>query len=494
MKASIFFTAVLSLLLMVILFPTCKDDPVIPPDPDPIPIPVTIPIEEYNVVGYRLVLDSIMALGIGDGGDGHSEFFGYIKVTPKYDAAYVFTEEDFEKKEDVLMWYRQNNKWVRINSGESLPVGSYCDFLFNKDHLGKASIEIESWFFEHDGNDHPWSVFLNKNDHDFELQIETPIPIEDILTSKDYTWEYSLPDFPGNHDVQIKYHFEKILTNEDYIYPEGYGPDQEFNITNELFPTPRPAAYSAGIPTSDRVVVAQSPVRKLYLIPAKVKTGNDNLFWYPDLSVFSNQTASVTKVKFISDGTPCTPTFEPLNLDDPDHDKDPQCLVHWGNISNDALYMMEDPIDGPKIEKTPMIQIVQYWQPLKIWRMPAGASKSFTVETTKGWEKEEGSEIGVTLSYSCGFFGFGDFSAEMSSTFSYSFSSFESETLSETFSYSAPDDKNVIYIIWQQVSEFRLVGTDGKIFQDPNYEFRSMTVARTRSDELIEEAYLFDAN
>lgn len=45
------------------------------------------------------------------------------------------------------------------------------------------------------------------------------------------------------------------------------------------------------------------------------------------------------------------------------------------------------------------------------------------------------------------------------------------ETVNETFTISCPDNKNIVYCVWQLIDEFRIIGVDGEEFTDPYYKF-----------------------
>ena len=39
------------------------------------------------------------------------------------------------------------------------------------------------------------------------------------------------------------------------------------------------------------------------------------------------------------------------------------------------------------------------------------------------------------------------------------------------YTISCPENKNIVYCVWQLIEEYRVVGSDSDFFTDPNYLF-----------------------
>ena len=126
----------------------------------------------------------------------------------------------------------------------------------------------------------------------------------------------------------------------------------------------------------------------------------------------------------------------------------------------------------------PYLQHVRYWVRLSLVERYSGStSVTVTRSTTRGMERTEAEEFGMSIGMeataSGGFFV--EFSVTLRTEFSYSSSTSltvsEEETLEESFTITCPDNQNIVYCVWQLVDEFRIVGIDGFEFTDPHYRF-----------------------
>jgi len=130
------------------------------------------------------------------------------------------------------------------------------------------------------------------------------------------------------------------------------------------------------------------------------------------------------------------------------------------------------------LSSAPYLQHIRYWVRLGIVERYSGStSVTVTRSTTRGMERTEAEEFGMSIgmeaTVSGGFFV--DFSVTLRTELSYSSSTSltvsEEETVEESFTISCPDNKNIVYCVWQLVDEFRIIGVDGEEFTDPNYRF-----------------------
>ncbi len=429
------------------------------------PILDEIITERYEVVGYRMVMDTIFA-------PGQVGYFGYLSAWAEYDEEYEDTDEKMEKHEKAVLWYQNP---VTTNFPPFVPIkNSYRDFFFNPDHLGKANIVLQGYFV----------VRINfplSNDHlDIILGDQTlELNVEDIQVDIEYEIEFE-GHYEGNQIIiPISFHFEKVLINTDHVYPDGKSSSDIFNLTSQDFLPPAPKSYISGISASNRTVIVQEPAKKMYPTPVTITSNASEKLYSYNLNP-----------KFVSDSQLYTPTFTPLITNN--GSSGPNCLISFIEIFGFEIAVPIETVEtGVQLESVPNLQIIQYWVPLEVWRIPAGASKTVSVTTTYGWEETSGHEIATTLGFTIGP-DFAQFTAELSETYSYSFTSSQSQEKTYESSFTAPADKNAVYVTWQKINEIRMVGQDGEFFHDPNYEFRSVELARIPTEIIVEYAYLFD--
>ncbi|MBN1884279.1 MAG: hypothetical protein JW876_01985 [Candidatus Krumholzibacteriota bacterium] len=131
-----------------------------------------------------------------------------------------------------------------------------------------------------------------------------------------------------------------------------------------------------------------------------------------------------------------------------------------------------------QLSASPYIQHVRYWVRLgSVERYSGSTSVTVTRSTTRGVETTKAEEFGRTIGMSATVSGglFVNFSATLSAEFSYSSSTSitvsEEETVEESFTIACPDNKNIVYCVWQLVDDFRIFGPGGEPYEDPNYRF-----------------------
>jgi hypothetical protein len=426
------------------------------------PILEEVNANKYDVIGYRLVVDRIQTSA--------TRWKGYLTARASYDEEYIHTDEDLERHGKVVVYYQ--NDWYpgpNFNWNSGKIDDSFCDFFFNPDHLGKANIIFEGGFEAGLSN---YGGRLVKCTQDANTQIN----IEDIERNPEGSVLFTSYEEPEIF-VEITYHLEKMVIDSDCVYPEGKSSMDIFNVSFMEFAPKAPRYYTSSVTSSERMVMVQEPAKKMYPTPVIIKTNDNELFYSYGL-----------KPKFVSDSEPYTPTFSPNIVIDDLHAT--ECLLSINEDTGEAL-AISTAKTGVQLESVPNLQIIQYWEPLEVWRIPAGGTKSVTVTTSYGWEETSGHELATTLGIQVGP-DWAQFTGELSETYSYSFTRNKSQEISVESSYSAPDDKNAVYVVWQKINEVRMVGQDGKIFSDPNYKFRSMQVARVPTEVIAEYAYLFD--
>ena len=156
-------------------------------------------------------------------------------------------------------------------------------------------------------------------------------------------------------------------------------------------------------------------------------------------------------------------------------------VTHEDSLRTDVTYI---PYTGSgemgcnPLSSAPYLQHVRYWVRLGIIERYSGStSVTVTRSTTIGMERTEAEEFGMSIGMeataSGGFFV--EFSVTLRTEFSYSSSTSltvsEEETVEESFTIACPDNKNIVYCVWQLVDEFRIIGVDGEPFEDPEYWF-----------------------
>jgi len=475
MKKQIIILSSLSLLL---LFQCSSDDTITDPKPIQEPEEVDILAEDFEVEGYKLTLTEIYCEKSKDQGDINkiANYYGYISAWASFDDDYITTTDKLETDEKTVLFYRVRDHWLGLKTGQTDSIEKSFVFYFNKYHVGKAYIHLDGWIKEKDNSG---------GDEDFGYQI-IEINVEDIISSKEYQLEFRY----GDDDIVIgKFKFEKFLINSDALtYPQGSGTQDSFDHSSGDYPPPSPISYTSSIPISKKYVILQEKQRKLYPQPNKVELPGGTSAYV------INQNP-----KFLSDSDIIEPEFKILcDVKIEDHDTNCECLIEIDkdtHVVTNGIQLVGTGsiINGPKISEVPKMQIIQYWIPLKTWRIPAGTTKTYNVTYHHGWEETQEFGISVTLGYEAGATGFGKFSSEIESKYNYSISkNYSKEERWET-SFAAPDDKNVVYVTWQRVNEIRLINSDGTIFKDENYYFSSMPVAHIPSNDIIDMAYQFNA-
>ncbi len=130
------------------------------------------------------------------------------------------------------------------------------------------------------------------------------------------------------------------------------------------------------------------------------------------------------------------------------------------------------------LSNQPYLQLVRYWVRVgAVERYSGSTSKTTTRSTTRGTTETSASEFTKTLGIETSVSGswFVDFEVKVKTEFSWSESHetsiSEEETYEESFTISSPENQNIVYCVWQLVEEYRVVGTDGELFTDPNYLF-----------------------
>ncbi len=467
--------------IILFAFSACSsDDPDPDPNPDPNPIgnaiEVAISDEEFEVFAYRLTLTNLLCTASNDSGysgDGYQqEIYGYITASAEYEPGYINTSDNLETDEKTVLFYRNRDHWIGLKPDEAKPKDNSFTFYFNKNHLGKAKIRLGGKLMEKDSetdDDH-----FTINDTGYDYQINDIDDVEDIKLGTEYFLEFKFTD---NDKVRAIFKFEKIAINSDELtYPEGKNPEDNFDLSSGDYPPPSPASYTSSIPASKKYVIIQKPPKKLYPQPNKLE----------DKYVYN------INPKFVSDSklVPSVPfEFNPgANIH-----SEYECLVTIDEVGETASHE-DTTLNGLAMSTMPRYQLIEYWRPIKVFRVPAGVSKSATIKTHFGVKTDYSIGIETTFGFSAGMEGLGEFSSEITLNSSYSISTNSWDEYVDTTTITPDKGKNVVFVAWQRVNEIRLIGNDGEIFQDPNYIFYSPKTTRLTSNEIINEAYQFDAN
>lgn len=163
-------------------------------------------------------------------------------------------------------------------------------------------------------------------------------------------------------------------------------------------------------------------------------------------------------------------------------------LVEGDTIITDAVSLMTDVTYIPNtvrgelaclpLSSAPYLQHIRYWVRLGIVERYSGStSVTVTRSTTKGIERTRAEEFGMSIGMEATASGglFVSLSVTLRTEFSYSSSTSltvsEEETVEESFTIACPDNKNIVYCVWQLVDEFRIIGVDGEPFADPWFRF-----------------------
>jgi len=156
-------------------------------------------------------------------------------------------------------------------------------------------------------------------------------------------------------------------------------------------------------------------------------------------------------------------------------------ITDWGSLMTDVTYLPYTTTGDMAclpLSSAPYLQHIRYWVRLGIVERYSGStSVTVTRSTTRGMERTEAEEFGMSIGMeataSGGFFV--DFSVTLRTEFSYSSSTSltvsEEETVEESFTIACPDNQNIVYCVWQLVDEFRIIGVDGEPFADPWFRF-----------------------
>lgn len=156
-------------------------------------------------------------------------------------------------------------------------------------------------------------------------------------------------------------------------------------------------------------------------------------------------------------------------------------VTNYDSLMTDVTYIpstSNGPMGLNPLSSAPYLQHVRYWVRLgNVERYSGSTSVTVTRSTTRGMERTEAEEFGMSIGMeataSGGFFV--EFSVTLRTEFSYSSSTSlsvsEEETVEESFTITCPDNRNIVYCVWQLVDEFRIIGSDGEAFADPNYRF-----------------------
>lgn len=485
MKISNFFTAVLSLLLMVILFPTCKDE-VIPPGPDPV-----ILEDVYTAIGVRVTLDRITIEKHYDGeGTDNSEFYGFLSVRAKYKAGYSFLEGSIEKQERALLWYRNfgdDSDYLRRHTNDIVQIGTYTDFFFNPDPAfhNDADIYFEGQVCEQD-KDATYS-WLDSDD-DFIGTINEKILLEDIAidTTIDIQLEEFTPTpFPPDPNI-LTFHisFEYIYLRPTGNYPPGYSGASEFANFDLRPEIPEVDTYEATVPaTSERLIIAQKPLAKFCPEVSRVFPENGDVIQYN----------YCIRPKFVSGKElVANPTFNRTSELQPTMEDIGKAAILTGKENEDSFNPIgygDAIFHAAPLDNLPRLQVVRYWKRIKVESIAAGMTSGVTINHSYGWKTEESKEISITLGLSSGIF-----SSEMTASYGITESDETRVDTSYTEEITAPESSDVIFAVWQLWDEYRIVDENGQLFADPVYEFKSSRttiIPRGGGNNLRKKTYAF---
>ncbi len=177
-------------------------------------------------------------------------------------------------------------------------------------------------------------------------------------------------------------------------------------------------------------------------------------------------------------------------------------ITHWDSLMTDVYYDYggEGPMGINPLSSAPYLQHKRYWVRLGIIERYSGSTSTTTTRsTTRGIERNSAQEFGMSIGMEASVSGglFVEFSMTLRTEFSYSSSTSltvsEEETVEESFTIACPDNMNIVYCVWQLVDEFRIIGADGELFTDPNYQFTPGThVAIVPAPEFVPMTTYFD--
>jgi hypothetical protein len=464
---------------MILLWSACeKDTPTPNPNP-PAPEPYEVPVpsvEPSDLLGYRFSVISLTCLKENDN-SGHTEdLYGYLEVWVDYEPGYEYTEEGFETHGHALMWYTRKDKYYSMAENDTVAIGNQVDFVVNREFAHKMRIHLKGHVKEHDDGGY--------NDED--------LGVKDIVLEPD---DFNIGKLEGlvftdEHDgvsqVKITYMITKFNPRPRGVYPAGYGPVDNFQA-RELYPDlPNPTSYE-GVPPaiSERVIAGQEYWSHFHPGFLQVTTNDNERYYAYRLRDLQNKVNLVSGAGLINPTPEVTPYY---NAE----------LNEWYGLTEKVMeyaigdHEEFDAVEGIKqlypLQSAPRMQYTRYWKPLEVWRLPAGASISKKKTFTNSGETSGYSEFSAMVGFEAG-----GLSAELTSTFGSSWTSGWEITQEVDMTYAAPEDKNVLYVVWQLWEEFRIIDDNGDIFSDPNYEFRSMELLTVPTDYVIPKGYVFDA-
>jgi hypothetical protein len=472
MKNSLLSGGIWIAVLLLILTPSCTEDEIILPVEDP--TQVAIPAEEEaNLYGIRLVLEGLECIKSSDASGNSEELYGWLTVHVNYLAGYTKTAEQYEKEGTALLWYATPLNDHSTAEGSTWPLNRVMDYYFNPASIHRASIQLSGHMKEEDSS---------SPDDDFGYN-ELSLNVEQIIAGA--TYELSFEGHGGSAQVRFNFRFERIRMRSSGILPDNYQPSDLFEDIGLYPDLPKPESYAAQSPAiSERLIVGQKPWNNFHPDPTQVwkSTGQGPYFAYCLRNIGG---AGIT---YVSGGEPAYPQVIP---DQNNTDRQWYGLLD-GTPYTGAPYEVFSAM-GPTqlmpLEKAPRLQLIRFYKPIEIWRLPAGSSWEKTVSYSNKWEKEYYVEFSLTVGIDISLF-----STELSSTFGSAWSYSGTVSESETMSYNAPADKDVLYIVWQLYEEYRIVDEEGHLFTDPNYEFRSMEVITIPTDHIVPKAYMYDVN
>ncbi len=469
--------------ISVLLIPGCQKDNDTRPTPGE-PEEFTPPIETIELYGVRLIIDSLVCDAQYDNGSDE-EFYGYLEAWTTYENGYLNTKEKYETKTTnrALMWFAEGNalNYKQLKVGESVDINEVIDFIFNPSTLGLATIHLKGRLKEWDGNGY--------DSHDLIGTTGIDIKADQIVINQQSELKFDKHHGTGTNDwtrASFYYHFELFNPRSSGILPSGKLPSDIFTDLSIYPELPTPTRYEDMPPSiSEKLVVGQMIRNNFHPSPIQVNTqlpvsglGNGPFYAYKlqDLS---------SPPIFVSNNAPFnSPEVEPeQNYNEGER----YGLVYIDNEDKEAK-IIENKTRLLALENTPRLQLMRYYKPIRCWRLPAGAYWSKEISYTNSWTEEMHVEFSLTMGY-----GGELFSSEIKSIFGSSWEYNWSETESETLSYTAPNDKNVMYIVWQLFEEYRLINAEGNIFSDPNYQFKSMEVVSIPTNHIVPRAYLFNA-
>lgn len=126
----------------------------------------------------------------------------------------------------------------------------------------------------------------------------------------------------------------------------------------------------------------------------------------------------------------------------------------------------------------PYLQLVRYWVRVgDVERYSGNTSKTTTRSTTRGTTETSASEFSRTLGIETTISGswYVDLELKVKAEFSWKESHETSimheETFGESFTIACPENKNLVYCVWQLIEEYRIVDENGDFFTDPDFLF-----------------------